>query len=91
MTPSWADCGPRWTPGGPVRVENLVHGSDQQSCSFGVPGVMISDHVPAVRVPRAYAGHCGVAAVQRVGGRCSVGAYSSESGRRAAGRLERVP
>ena len=47
----------------PVRAENLVHGSDQQSCSFGPPGVMISDHVPAVRVPADYAGRRGVAAV----------------------------
>jgi putative transposase len=41
----------------------LVHGSDQQSCPFGAPGVMISDHVPAVRVPLYYAGRHGVAAV----------------------------
>jgi putative transposase len=41
----------------------LVHGSDQQSCPFGAPGVMISDHVPAVRVPPYYAGRHGVAAV----------------------------
>jgi hypothetical protein len=46
-----------------VRAENLVHGSDQQSCPFGAPGVMISDHVPAVRVPPYYAGRHGVAAV----------------------------
>jgi Na+/H+ antiporter NhaA len=48
---------------GLVRAENLVHGSDQQSCPFGVAGVMISDHVPAVRVPTDYACRRGVAAV----------------------------
>ena len=31
-----------------VRAENVVHGSDQQSCSTGPPAVMITDHVPAV-------------------------------------------
>jgi hypothetical protein len=31
-----------------VGAENTIHGSDQQSCPFGAPGVMISDHVPAV-------------------------------------------
>jgi hypothetical protein len=46
-----------------VRAENLVHGSDQRSCLFGALGVMISDHVSAVRVPPDYAGRCGVAAV----------------------------
>ena len=35
---------------GLVRAENLVHGSDQQGCSSGCPAVMITDHVPAVRV-----------------------------------------
>jgi hypothetical protein len=35
---------------GLVRAENLVHGSDQHGCSSGRPAVMISDHVPAVRV-----------------------------------------
>ena len=39
----------------PVRAENPVHGSDQQSCSPGPPAVMITDHVPAVRVPPDYA------------------------------------
>ena len=38
-----------------VRAENPVHGSDQQSCPPGAPAVMITDHVPAVRVPAAYA------------------------------------
>jgi hypothetical protein len=33
-----------------VRAENPVYGSDQQSCSPGAPAVMITDHVPAVRV-----------------------------------------
>src|SRR6266581_1971022 len=34
-----------------VRAENLVRGCDQQSCSPGRPAVMITDHVPAVRLP----------------------------------------
>jgi hypothetical protein len=39
-------------PGSPtVGAENPIHGSDQQSCPFGAPGVMISDHVPAVHLP----------------------------------------
>ena len=38
------------TRSGVVRAENLVHGSDQQGCSPGRPAVMITDHVPAVRV-----------------------------------------
>ena len=39
----------------PVRAGSLVHGSDQQGCSSGCPAVMITDHVPAVRVPPDYA------------------------------------
>jgi hypothetical protein len=46
-----------------VRAENLVRGSGQQGCSSGRPAVMITDHVPAVRVPPDYAGRRGVAAV----------------------------
>ena len=34
----------------PVRAENPVHGSDQQSCCPSRPTVMITDHVPAVHV-----------------------------------------
>ncbi len=34
-----------------MRAENLVHGSDQQGCDPGRPAVMITAHVPAVRVP----------------------------------------
>jgi hypothetical protein len=34
-----------------VRAENHVRGSEQQSCPPGAPAVMITDHVPAVRVP----------------------------------------
>jgi hypothetical protein len=33
-----------------VRAENPVHGSDQQSCASRRPAVMITGHVPAVRV-----------------------------------------
>jgi hypothetical protein len=40
---------------GPVRAENRIHGSDQQSCSPGSPPVMITDHVPAVDVPPDHA------------------------------------
>ena len=38
-----------------VRAENLIHGSDQQGCSPGRPTMMITDHVPAVRVPPDHA------------------------------------
>ena len=38
-----------------VRAENPVRGPDQQSCSPGAPAVMITDHVPAARVPPGYA------------------------------------
>ena len=34
----------------PVRAENRVCGFDQQSCSPSRPAVMITGHVPAVRV-----------------------------------------
>jgi len=40
----WAFCAP-------VRAENVVHGFDQQGCPPGRPAVMITDHVPAVRLP----------------------------------------
>jgi hypothetical protein len=39
-----------------VRAENLVHGSDRQGCSPGRPAVMVTDHVPAVRVLPDHAG-----------------------------------
>ena len=39
-----------------VRAENCIHGSDQQSCSPSGRPVMITDHVPAVRVPPDHAG-----------------------------------
>ena len=38
-----------------VRAENCIHGSDQQSCSPNRPAVMITGHVPAVRVPPDHA------------------------------------
>jgi hypothetical protein len=38
-----------------VRAENPVHGSDQQSCPACRPAVMITDHVPAVRLPPDHA------------------------------------
>jgi hypothetical protein len=40
-----------------VRAENLVHGSDQQGCDPRRSAVMITDHVPAVRVPPDHMGH----------------------------------
>jgi putative transposase len=36
---------------GPVRAENLVRGCDQQSCPLCRPAMMITGHVPAVRLP----------------------------------------
>jgi hypothetical protein len=46
-----------------VRAENRIHASDQQSCSPGALPVMITGHVPAVRVPPDYAASRGAAAV----------------------------
>jgi hypothetical protein len=39
----------------PVRAENLVHGSGQQSCSPCRLAMMITGHVPAVYVPPDHA------------------------------------
>src|ERR1019366_5442811 len=47
----------------PVRAENRIHGSDQQSCSPGTSPVMITVHVPAVRVPADHAASRVAAAV----------------------------
>jgi hypothetical protein len=47
---------------GPVRAENLVRSSDQQSCSPCRPAVMIIDHVPTVHVPTDHAASCVAAA-----------------------------
>src|ERR1022692_3724495 len=47
--------GPRITACDPVRAENRIHGSDQQSCTPGAPAVMITSHVPAVGVPPYHA------------------------------------
>src|SRR6266516_8045315 len=46
-----------------VRAENRVRGFDQQSCSPSRPAVMITDHVPAVRLPPDHAGGLMAAAV----------------------------
>jgi hypothetical protein len=46
-----------------VRAENPVHGSDQQSCASRRLAVMITDHVPAVRLPPDHAGGRMAAAV----------------------------
>ena len=48
---------------GVVRAENVVHGSDQQSCSPDALPVMITGHVPAVRLPSHHAGDHVVAAI----------------------------
>ena len=47
----------------PVRAENPVHGSDQQSCPPSHPAAMITDHVPAVRLPHHHEGDLMAAAV----------------------------
>jgi hypothetical protein len=47
----------------PVRAENLVRSSDQQSCSPSRAAVVITDHVPAVRLPPDHAGGLMAAAV----------------------------
>src|ERR1019366_8249813 len=39
-----------------VRAENPIHGSDQQSCPPSAPAVMITHHVPEVRLPVDHAG-----------------------------------
>lgn len=46
-----------------ARAENVVHGSDQRGCSSRGPAVMITDYVPAVRVPPDHAGRGGAAPV----------------------------
>jgi hypothetical protein len=52
-----------------VRAENLVRGSDQQSCRPGRPAVMITDHVPAVRLPPDHGSPrgCALSGVRRRG------------------------
>src|ERR1039457_10301 len=47
----------------PVRAENLIHGSDQHGCSPDRSTMMISGHVPAVRVPPDHAPSRGAAAL----------------------------
>ena len=51
-----------------VRAENRIHGSDQQSCPASRPPVMITDHMPAVRVPPDHTGRRVAAAVPARGG-----------------------
>jgi hypothetical protein len=41
--------------GGGVRAENLVRCCDQQSCPLCRPAMMITGHVPAVRLPPDHA------------------------------------
>jgi hypothetical protein len=38
-----------------VRAENLICGCEQQSCGAGDPAMMITGHVPAVRIPPDHA------------------------------------
>ena len=40
----------------PVRAENPIRGCEQRSCDVGDPAVMITDHVPAVRLPPDHEG-----------------------------------
>src|ERR1035438_7741019 len=40
---------------GPVRAENLVRSCDQRSCPHYRPAMMITGHVPAVRLPPDHA------------------------------------
>ncbi len=47
----------------PVSAENPIHGCEQQSCGVGDPAVMITCHVPAVRVPPDHAASRVAAAV----------------------------
>jgi site-specific recombinase XerD len=49
--------------GRPVRAENPVRGADQQGCSHSRPAVIITDHVPAVRLPPDHADGLMAAAV----------------------------
>jgi hypothetical protein len=48
-----------------VRAEKRIHSSDQQSCFTGVPPVMITGHLLAVRVPPDHANNRVAAAVRR--------------------------
>src|SRR6266487_4637789 len=52
----------------PARAENLVQGSDQPGCDPGRSAVMITAHVPAVRVPPDHTGCRVAAAVTARGG-----------------------
>jgi len=50
---------------GAEHAEKRIHASEQQSCSPGVPHVMITGHVPAVRAPPDHATNRVAAAVRR--------------------------
>jgi hypothetical protein len=43
--------------------KNAIHGGEQRSCNVGDPAVMITGHVPAVRLPPDHAGDYVAAAV----------------------------
>jgi len=51
-----------------VRAENLIHGSDQHSCSPAALPVMLTGHVPVVRFPHDHATSRVAAAVPARGG-----------------------
>ena len=40
----------------PVRAENPIRGCERRSCDVSDPAVMITDHVPAVRLPPDHEG-----------------------------------
>jgi MFS family permease len=48
---------------GPVRAENFVQCSDRQGCPPGHPAVMLTVHLPAVRLPPGHAGRSVAACV----------------------------
>jgi|SRR6266568_1264182 len=50
-------------PAGAVRAENLIRGCDQQRCPRWRPAVMITAHLPAVRLPPDHADGLMAAAV----------------------------
>ena len=64
---SWEVSATGWSGRGgwswPVRAENRIHGSDQQSCSPDALPVMITGHVPAVGLPSHHAGEHVAAAI----------------------------
>jgi hypothetical protein len=54
--PGLSDGRPEAGRAGGVGAENLVHGSDRQSCSLCRLALMIAGHVPAIRLSPDHAG-----------------------------------